>query len=117
MNRNRIRLFAQKLRFLQTDAEKVIWSALRNQQLCFKFRRQHNIGSYIVDFVCLEEKLIVELDGGQHTIEKDKERTDFLQQEGYRIVRFWNNHVLENKSSVIERIMQELNQSPSPERN
>jgi very-short-patch-repair endonuclease len=117
MNKNRLHLFAQKLRLSQADAEKVVWSVLRNQQLGYKFRRQHKIGNYIVDFVCLEEKQIIELDGGQHTAEKDKDRTAFLQQEGFRILRLWNNDVLENKAGVIQRITQELNCSPSPERN
>jgi very-short-patch-repair endonuclease len=85
---------ARFLRRNETDTEKRLWYRLRRQQLNgFRFRRQHPIGPFIVDFVCLSEKLIVELDGGQHAeqITADSERTAWLEGRGYRVLRFWNN--------------------------
>jgi very-short-patch-repair endonuclease len=82
-----------------------------------RFRRQHPIGKYIVDFVCLEKQLILEIDGGQHAIEidKDRDRDQLLLAEGYRILRFWNNVVFENLPGVLETIrLHCLNQSDSP---
>lgn len=105
--------FAKDMRKNPTEAEKTLWYALKNQQLGYKFRRQHQIGNYIVDFVCLEKKLIVECDGGQHNEEVDKERTDFLQKEGFKVIRFWNNEISENLEGVLIQINDELS-SPSP---
>ena len=104
---------AKKLRHNQTEAESKLWQILRNKQLeNFKFRRQQQIGSYIVDFVCLEKNLIIELDGGQHgeesAILKDKERTEFLNKEGFKVLRFWNNEVFENTEGVIDDIYDSL---------
>ena len=85
-----------------------MWSALRNRQMSGKrFRRQMPIGPYIVDFVCLENKLIIEVDGGQHTqnADYDAERTAWLEAEGFRVIRFWNNQVLEEKEAVREAIL------------
>jgi very-short-patch-repair endonuclease len=82
-----------------------------------RFRRQHPIGKYIVDFVCLEKLLILEIDGGQHAIEKEKDslRDNWLIPEGYRILRFWNNEVFENLPGVLETIrLNCLNLSDSP---
>ncbi len=105
---------AKNLRSNQTDVEKIVWNMLRNQRLGYKFRRQHKIGNrYIVDFICLELGLVIELDGGQHTEEKDKERTDFLEQEGFRVIRFWNNDVLENKEGIFLEIQKSCT-PPSP---
>jgi very-short-patch-repair endonuclease len=95
---------ARKLRRNQTDAEKRLWSAIRNSQTGYKFRRQFPIEPYIVDFFCFEQKLIIELDGGQHTEEKDQERTYFLEQRDYRILRFWNHDVLGNIDGVLEMV-------------
>jgi very-short-patch-repair endonuclease len=92
-------ILSRNFRKRQTDAESLLWRHLRGKQVeGFRFRRQHPIGRYIVDFVCLEERLILEIDGGQHDIEKDKdqERTNWLVTEGYRVLRFWNNDVLTN---------------------
>ena len=89
------------------DAESVVWMHLRNRRLNgFKFRREHPIGNYIVDFVCMEIKLIVEVDGGQHAIDtkKDEERTQWLNQQGYCVIRFWNHDVLKNRNVVLDRI-------------
>jgi len=98
---------ARNLRKNQTDAERLLWQKLRNRQLCGqKFRRQFPIDPFIVDFVCLELKLIVELDGSQHAeqIEYDQNRTEQLQQRGFKVIRFWNNDVLKNSTSVLEAI-------------
>ncbi len=102
---------ARKLRGNQTDAEQRLWSRLRKRQCVgFQFRRQVPIGSYIVDFACLSESLIVEVDGGQHANqrEKDAERTRWLEAEEYRVLRFWNHDVLENTDGVVESIEQAL---------
>lgn len=90
-----------------TDAERVLWQSLRNHQLAgFKFRRQKPIGSYIVDFVCIEKKIIIEVDGGQHALQQeyDSERSDYLKRKGYKILRFWNHDVLKEKDAVLDRI-------------
>lgn len=108
---------ARSLRNEQTDVEKRLWRELRNRQLDgFKFRRQHGVGPYIVDFVCIEAGLVVELDGGQHAEQAgyDSRRSVFIEAAGYRVVRFWNNEMLENIEGVLERIRAELLASPSP---
>ncbi len=100
---------ARRLRVNMTDAELVLWKALRNRQLDeFKFRRQHPIGPYVLDFFCEDHKLAVEIDGGQHTEEKDAARTAWLAERGIRILRFWNNDVLSNLSGVLETISAEM---------
>jgi very-short-patch-repair endonuclease len=104
---------ARELRQRQTEAEKTLWARLRNRQLeGVKFRRQQPIGHYIVDFASLENRIIVEIDGGQHNEremrEKDEERTAWLRREGYHILRFWNNEVLNNVSGVLEVIREAL---------
>src|SRR5581483_1370190 len=93
---------ARQLRKSMTDAERRLWSKLRGQQLAgLKFRRQAPIGPYIVDFVCLERKLVVEVDGGQHARDgTDDRRTAWLEREGYRVIRFWNNDILRNTEGV-----------------
>ena len=101
---------ARKLRKTPTDAEKRLWAKLREKQMDgFRFRRQHPIGPHVVDFFCPEAKLIVEVDGGQHTAEGDADRTRWLESAGYRIIRFWNNDVLGNMAGVLERIAEALN--------
>jgi very-short-patch-repair endonuclease len=104
---------ARELRRKQTDAENLLWAGLRNLRSDgIKYRRQHPIGDYIVDFVCLEKKLIIEVDGGQHNedreIKRDGNRTKWLENEGYRVIRLWNNDVLENLEGVIFRIREAL---------
>ncbi len=94
-----------------TDAERLLWQHLRGRQMLGqKFRRQHPIGPFIVDFVCLENGLIIEVDGGQHAleIEKDGQRTAWLKTEGYQVLRFWNHEVLKELTSVKERIAEFL---------
>ncbi|MCH2394401.1 MULTISPECIES: endonuclease domain-containing protein [Oceanibaculum] len=98
---------ARRFRVKQTEAETALWKRLRNGQLCgVKFRRQHPVGPYTVDFVAIAEMLIIELDGGQHALQqaRDDQRTAYLSQQGYRIIRFWNNEVLENPDGVMLRI-------------
>ena len=100
--------FAAQLRTQSTDAEKRLWGALRNRQLAgYKFRRQFPIPPYIADFICLEMRLIIELDGGQHAdaAAYDAARTAFLEQQGFRVLRFWNNDVLGNTEGVLEEIL------------
>jgi adenine-specific DNA-methyltransferase len=105
---------ARQLRAGQTDTERKLWSHLRNRGLAgFKFKRQHPIGKYIVDFACLEMRLIVEVDGGHHSNAKDEDRTRFLELAGYRVIRFWDNQVLQETEDVLEAILASLPR-PSP---
>ncbi len=108
---------AQQLRQDQTDAEAKLWSKLRNRQLSgHKFRRQVPIESFVVDFVCYEARLVIEVDGGQHDdqAEKDARRTEILVDAGFRVIRFWNNEVLGNCEGVLETIAAALAGSSSP---
>ena len=111
---------AKGLRKRSTDAEKLLWSRLRAGR-CegMKFRRQHPVGQYIVDFVCLERKLIIELDGGQHALpdeaRKDRQRDAWLEKEGYTVVHFWDNEVLMNRNGILDAIRERLNRTPSPQ--
>jgi len=108
-------IIAKKLRINSTDTEKYLWKYLRGKQLTgFKFRRQHPIGKYIVDFVNLERRIIIELDGGQHLEnKKDELRDKWLKERGYDVLRFWDNEVLTNIEGVMESIRKKL-YSPSP---
>jgi len=106
-----LRSFAQRLRGQQTDAEQKLWMRIRDHQLKdWKFRRQHPIGGYIVDFCCLEGMLIIELDGGQHLVqeESDEERANYLNSVGFRVLRFWNDDVLTKMDDVLEEILRTL---------
>ena len=101
--------FARKLRRNQTDAEKFLWSKLRNRQLNgYKFKRQVPVGNYIADFLCQEAMLIVELDGGQHAEQKDydQRRTHWLQSQGFRVLRLWNNDVLLNINGASDALLE-----------
>ena len=107
----RQRRHAKAMRRVMTDAELKLWNELRAHRLMnLGFRRQVPIGRYIVDFVCFERKLIVELDGGQHasTIVADQHRTAWLESQGFRVMRFWNNDVVENIEGVYETIASAL---------
>lgn len=107
---------AQVLRKRMTDAEQHLWSRLRRRQLLgFKFRRQVPVGPYIADFACVEAKLIVELDGGQHIDAKasDEARTRFLESRGFRVLRFWNNDVLRRTDDVLDEILRALPAPPA----
>ena len=107
---------ARPLRRNATDAERLLWDRLRNRQLAgHKFRRQATVGPYIVDFLCLDARLVVEADGGQHSEEKDKARTAFLTTRNLRVIRFWNHDVLANIDAVLEAILIALAQQiPAP---
>ena len=110
-------LIAKILRKNFTDTERLLWKYLRAKQMeGYKFRRQEPIGSYIVDFVCYEKLLVIELDGGQHTTEKerDNERDIWFEGQGYKVLRFWNNEVLTNTEGVLEVIRDHLNHPPLP---
>jgi very-short-patch-repair endonuclease len=111
--------FARRLRKESTDAERWLWQRLRNRELLgWKFRRQHPIGSYIVDFVCIEKRIIVELDGSQHAEnqEADRVRSEYLEEKGYLVLRFWNNDVLIEGEGVLNTILSHLDkEDPSPQ--
>ena len=101
--RRQISPHTAELRRNRTDAEDRFWQAVRNRQIDgFKFKFQATIEPFVVDFLCIETKLIVEIDGGQHSDAVDARRTRFLEGEGYRLLRFWNNDVLQNLEGVIE---------------
>jgi very-short-patch-repair endonuclease len=104
----------RRLRRSATDAEMKLWLSLRDRRLCgFKFVRQEAIESYIVDFVCREKRLIIEVDGGQHADNpRDRERDRLLAAAGYRVLRFWNNDVLSNKDGVLQLITEALEAKP-----
>ena len=105
---------ARQLRARQTDAERKLWFLLRDRRLnSAKFRRQVAIGNYIVDFICQEAKLIVELDGGQHAdqVAYDTARTNWLEGVGYRVLRIWNNDLNGNEEGVLTAIFNELDQN------
>jgi very-short-patch-repair endonuclease len=100
---------ARTLRKTQTEAEAMLWARLRHRgHAGRKFRRQVPMGPYVVDFACLEEDLVIEIDGGQHAERKDKDekRTAWLEGRGLRVMRFWNNEVLENIEGVLIAIEQ-----------
>ncbi|MBI4357107.1 MAG: endonuclease domain-containing protein [Gammaproteobacteria bacterium] len=102
---------AKALRKHQTDAEKLLWMMLRNRQLNHaKFKRQYAIGNYIVDFICIEKKLVIEIDGGQHIEQQpyDEVRTTHLNKQGFHVLRFWNNEVLLMVEAVLEQIRKHL---------
>ena len=108
---------ARALRKQSTDAERLLWSRLRNRRMMgLKFRRQAPIGRYIVDFVCHERNLIIEVDGGQHQERQaaDRIRTEWLNSQGFTVVRYWNNEVLVELEGVLESIRMALEGDPSP---
>ena len=113
MNRTRVR--ARELRKNSTDAERLLWRKLRLWQIDgFKFRRQQPLGIYIVDFACLEKRLIIEIDGGQHAEDAlyDRRRDDWLRAQGFIVLRLWYHDVLNNITGVLERILQTLQHTP-----
>jgi len=112
-----LRKRAKQLRKDMTDAESFLWARIRRRQIHgFKFRRQQMIGPYIVDFVCLEKKLVVELDGGQHVQSQgyDVQRTKWLQAQGFGVLRFWNHQVLTEIDATLQVIANAL--APLPPR-
>jgi very-short-patch-repair endonuclease len=107
--------WARVLRRDRTEAERVLWGLLRSRRLGgAKFRRQHPVGPFIADFACVAAMLVVEADGGQHVdSETDVRRTEWLRGRGWRVMRFWNNQILESPEGVLEAIARELGR-PSP---
>lgn len=105
---------ARSLRKNMTEQERRLWQYLRKRSINnLKFRRQYPIGNYIVDFVCIEKKLVIEVDGGQHNqndnISYDKSRTQYIEKLGYKVIRFWNNEIDNNIDGVYEEILKYLN--------
>lgn len=117
-----VRVRARQLRTQSTDAEKLLWSRLRNRQLAgWKFRRQYPVAVYFADFACVEARLIVELDGGQHGRSEeqasDARRSAALAAEGFMVLRFWNHEVLKQTEAVLQAILNFLegkNPHPGP---
>ena len=108
---------ARRLRTAMTDAEQRLWQSLRLRQFDgYEFRRQHPMGHYVVDFVCVEAKLVVEVDGGQHSERQDYDasRTEWLRQRGFRVVRFWNHEVMNNIEAVKAAIWEALYENSQP---
>jgi BirA family biotin operon repressor/biotin-[acetyl-CoA-carboxylase] ligase len=99
---------ARRLRGNSTDAERLLWSRIRSHQLGTKFVRQFPIGPFIVDFASRSAHLVIEPDGGQHNDLVDAHRTATIEAHGYRVIRFWNNEVLENLEGVVMAVVREL---------
>lgn len=114
MREGQKRDFARHLRRTMTDAECKLWQQLRASQLAgYRFRRQHPIGPYVVDFACLKQCLVVEVDGGQHCDSgTDDSRDHYLRSQGFKVLRFWNNEVLQNLEGVCAMILQHLSAHP-----
>jgi BirA family biotin operon repressor/biotin-[acetyl-CoA-carboxylase] ligase len=110
MTEKRLTPAARRWRREMTDAERLLWSRLRGRQLGAKLVNQFPIGDAVADFACRSAKLVVELDGGQHALtpEADAERTCIIELHGYRVIRFWNNDVMENVEGVLEVIAEHL---------
>ena len=119
MNRENNKLhrdLARQLRKNMTTPEQQLWEMLRKRQLDgYRFRRQFPLGRYIADFVCLEAKLVIELDGHHHRHQQayDRERDHWLQQQSFKVLRFWNDDVLHHQQTVIQHIRQTLHQQHS----
>ena len=107
-----LKRFAVENRRYSTETESILWERLNNRQMGFKFRRQHIIGTYIADFACLKCRLIIEIDGKYHDYGtqpvKDLERTAYLEQQGFKVIRFTNDEIIGNIDAVIENIKQYL---------
>jgi len=105
--------YARRLRKDMTDAERALWRLLRDRRMeGWRFRRQEPLEGYIVDFICFEARLVIEVDGGQHAeSESDKKRDAHLQSQGFHVLRLWNNDVLSNADGVYQTIMRALARS------
>jgi very-short-patch-repair endonuclease len=112
---NKMTTLGKVFRKRPTNAEQLLWKHLRLKQMeGFKFRRQQPIDNYIVDFVCLEKRIVVEVDGGQHATQNEEDivRDTYLQQQGFYVLRFWNNEVLQNINGVLEDISDRVYHPP-----
>jgi very-short-patch-repair endonuclease len=113
-----VKSLSNRLRENMTAVERKLWYSLKDRRFYdLKFRRQHPVGPYIVDFYCAEKHLVVELDGGQHAVndKQDRERDYYLEREGYSVIRFWNNEILANIEGVLQRLKEHCCEpSPSP---
>ena len=108
---------SRRLRTNLTDAEKALWRHLRMRQMGgFRFRRQHPVRKYVVDFACIEARIAVEVDGGQHATQsaEDAQRSAILEREGYRVLQFWDNEVLQDVESVKAVIWSVLGEKKPP---
>ena len=109
-----LKAFAHKNKQFPSEAESLLWKYIRARQLTVKFNRQHIIGDYIVDFVCIEKNLVIEVDGGYHSeyeqIEKDEFRTERLNEMGFTVIRFSNEEILGNIHGVINEIKNKLSE-------
>jgi len=107
---------ARNLGQTMTDAERRLWSALRDRRLIgAKFKRRHPIGPFIADFACVELKLVIEADGGQHSENsRDEGRTIWLESQGWQVLRFWNNEILANTTGVLETIAKAIKEHSPP---
>ncbi len=116
MDKFLLRQGARKLRKNSTDAEQHLWYYLRANRLGYKFKRQVPVDRFIVDYLCHEKRLIIELDGGQHQeqYEYDLQRTKLVNQKGFRVLRFWNHDVFQNTEGVLEVIREALSPALSP---
>jgi very-short-patch-repair endonuclease len=118
LNKNLVQR-SRQLRKKQTPEEQQLWRILRDRRFeGYKFRRQYVIGAFIADFCCIEKELVVELDGGGHSEgiqrQKDESKDFYLKEQGYKILRFWNNEVKRSKDAVLETILHSLSPSPRP---
>ena len=106
--------YANENRKHQTEAERCLWDSLRNGSTGYTFKRQHIVGMYIADFICIEAKLIIEVDGGYHSqweqIEADANRTDVLEKMGYRVIRFSNDEIIGDIDNVLDVIISNIEQ-------
>lgn len=112
-----IRTWAREMRCRMTDAEALLWMLLRDHRLAgAKFRRQHPVGRYILDYYCAEKKLAIELDGGQHgeAADYDQHRDNCLRSQGIHVLRFWNNRMLAETEAVMEVIYQAVVEKAAP---
>jgi very-short-patch-repair endonuclease len=117
MSTEKVLLNAKTLRANQTEAEQRLWHHLRAHRFMdLKFKRQKPIGRYIVDFICVEQHLIIEIDGGQHAgqTEYDQRRDAWLRSQGYTVLRFWNHEVMQQLEGVLEQIRSTIALSPGP---
>ncbi|MHB1381499.1 MAG: endonuclease domain-containing protein [Thermoleophilia bacterium] len=113
--KNKLTNLSRNLRKNSTDAERILWRRLRARQLAgYRFRRQQPVGKYIVDFVCFEKRLIIEVDGGQHAEQAaaDSIRDNWLESQGFLVLRVWNNDAISNTDGVLELILSTIGDHP-----